>query len=243
MAGDTELRIVGAPAMSISYSDYRTKGLGIILMQSFFLIALASFSMVMFLYLQPGWASSTSISKHAYTTIMRISIIAGVLSYVCLVLWSFLELRSTSSLPEERMKFLRKILLTKPINGVVVFYLWERYISEKHYPNKRRFLIVLYYGRNIVFGLLFIVLSLTFVEPSIFFFVVSIVVVICNIILHYLFELYILADILNKTDDEIYMKGFDKYFKSIQPPMAYGKYLREEIMEREYINKPVNSGR
>lgn len=172
------------------------------------------------------------IGRNNLQKIKKGSLIIGVSSYLVLISLSLIEINKARNLNNDRKYLFKKALITAPINGPIIWYLYIHDTLIRKYLLNPRLIIFVYYCRNISFYILIFSVLIIFIKPHIFFLTLGSGMIALTITMQFFFELIVLTDIIQKPDEEILRQEYYKYFRAIQWPLAYGKYFREEIKKK-----------
>jgi hypothetical protein len=162
--------------------------------------------------------------------IKNISLIAGLTIFLISMAWSLYELSSGMNYTERKRELLKRTIILHPISGVVSYYLSSSIKTVADLITDRRVVSWLYYLRILFFVMFCTALfGLFFIKNIDAVLVIFILSTFASIGLHYVFEVIVFTDILNKPDNEIFDKGLDSYFHLRQPILAYSDYFKSDI--------------
>lgn len=183
-------------------------------------------------YLDAISAASSFIATHLSVLSKKNVAIVGLFCYLILIMIDLNELTGGRGTDDSKNALYKRVLIFKPISGVVVYYLVTQGKIVRQGLLRTPVIKSLYMLRLLTLALLLLSGGLLFISFQDIYLMVFIALILITIIVHYLFEVAILTDVLLRVPD-VSGSPYGKYFDAIQPLLAYSGYYVKEVKARK----------
>jgi hypothetical protein len=158
--------------------------------------------------------------------------LCGLFCYLLLMVLDIRELSKADRIAGEKNALYKRALISKPISGVTIYYLLTQGDKIRQGLLSVPVIKLLYALRLMTFALLLLFGALLFISFHDLYLLGFIAMILFTLIAHYLFEVAILTDVLQRVPD-IAGSPYSKYFEAIQPLFAYREYYVKEVKARK----------
>jgi len=183
-------------------------------------------------YLDAISTASSFINTHLNLISKKNVAICGLFCYLMLMILDVRELSQNGRVDGEKNALYKRALMSKPISGVTVYYLLTQGEKIRQGLLSVSVIKLLYVLRLMTFALLLFFGALLFISFQEVYLMAFIAMILFTLIAHYLFEVAILTDVLQRVPD-IAGSPYSKYFEAIQPLFAYREYYVKEVKARK----------